>query len=145
MDPDGETVLIVRRLIPGPRDRVFAAWLDPTSLAEWMCPGPVGRAAADVDARVGGTFRIVMHHSGGSAEHSGEYLEIDRPSRLSFTWVSGATKHLPTIVTVEFLERDGGTELVLTHRRLPPEQIDDHRKGWTDIVQKLDDAISGRL
>jgi uncharacterized protein YndB with AHSA1/START domain len=86
-----------------------------------------------------------MHHSGGSAEHSGEYLEIDRPSRLSFTWMSRATKGLPTIVTVEFLERHDGTELVVTHRRLPPEQIDDHRKGWTDIVRKLDDATSRRL
>jgi hypothetical protein len=62
-----------------------------------------------------------------------------------FTWISKATNGLPTTVTVELLERDGGTELVLTHRRLPPEKIDDHRKGWTDIARKLDDVTSRRL
>lgn len=144
-DPGGDSVLIVRRLIPVPRDRVFAAWLDPVSLAQWMCPGDVGTATAEVDARVGGRFRIVMHHGRGGAEHSGEYLTIDRPSLLSFTWISEATRGLPSVVTVEFLERDGGTELVLTHRRLPPDRIGDHRKGWTDILRKLDDATSRRL
>ena len=144
-DPGGDSVLIVRRLIPVPRDRVFAAWLDPISLAQWMCPGDVGSATAEVDARVGGRFRIVMNHGRGSDEHAGEYLTIDRPSLLVFTWISKATNGLPTTVTVELLERDGGTELVLTHRRLPPEKIDDHRKGWTDIARKLDDVTSRRL
>jgi uncharacterized protein YndB with AHSA1/START domain len=144
-DPVGETVLVVRRLIPVPREQVFAAWLDPVSLMQWMCPGDVGSATAEVDPRVGGRFRIVMHHGRGGAEHAGEYLVIDRPSLLSFTWISEATDGVPTIVTVEFLERDGATELVLTHRRLPPGKIDDHRKGWTDIVRKLDDVTSRRL
>jgi uncharacterized protein YndB with AHSA1/START domain len=143
--PDGETVLVVRRTISVPREQVFAAWLDPLGLARWMCPGDAGTATADVDARVGGTFRIVMNHGGGSAEHTGEYLSIDPPSRLSFTWISDATNGLPTVVTVEFLERGGGTELVLTHRRLPPDRIDDHRDGWTGIVRKLDDFTSRRL
>jgi uncharacterized protein YndB with AHSA1/START domain len=145
IDPDDASVLIVRRIIPVPRAQVFAAWLDPASLAQWMCPGDIGSATAEVDGRVGGRFRIVMHHGRGSAEHSGEYLTIDRPSLLSFTWTSEATNGLPTLVTVEFLEQDGGTELVLTHRRLPPGKIDDHRKGWTDIVRKLGDVTVLRL
>jgi uncharacterized protein YndB with AHSA1/START domain len=32
-------MLVVRRLMPVPRERVFAAWLDPVSLAQWMRPG----------------------------------------------------------------------------------------------------------
>src|SRR2546422_8157951 len=35
-----------------------------------------------------------------------EYLAIERPSLLSFTWVSAYTDHRPTVVTVELLERD---------------------------------------
>jgi uncharacterized protein YndB with AHSA1/START domain len=135
-------VVIVRRTIPAPRERVFAAWLDAASLASWMCPGPVGSAAAEVDARVGGRFRIVMHHPSADADHWGEYVVIDPPSRLVFTWISAATDRTPTLVTVDFIERGGSTEVVLTHERLPPRQVDPHRKGWTDIVQKLGAAVA---
>jgi len=40
-------------------------------------------------------------------------------------------------VTIEFLERDRGTELILTHRRLPPMQVESHRRGWTDILRAI--------
>ncbi|MGE5276416.1 MAG: SRPBCC family protein, partial [Acidobacteriota bacterium] len=77
-------------------------------------------------------------------EHRGEYLAIEPPSRLSFTWVSAATDRLPTVVTVEFLERDGATEVVLTHRQLPEARRDAHRKGWTDILRKLGETLAAR-
>jgi len=137
-----DAVLVVRRVIAAPRERAFDAWLDPARLALFMCPGPVRSASADVDPRVGGAFRIVMRHPDGDADHWGEYLVIDRPSKLEFTWTSAATDRQPTIVTVEFIEREGGTEIVLTHRRLPPPQFDSHRKGWSDIVQKLGAAAA---
>jgi uncharacterized protein YndB with AHSA1/START domain len=132
----GET-LVVRRFIPVPRERVFAAWLDPASLAGWMRPGGATGATAEVDPRVGGKFRIVMRHGREEFEHTGEYLVIQPPARLSFTWISKATDHKPTEVTIEFLERPGGTEVVLTHRRLPSAQLESHRQGWTDILREL--------
>jgi uncharacterized protein YndB with AHSA1/START domain len=137
----GET-LVVRRLIPVPREQVFAAWLDPASLAQWMRPGRTTNATAEVDARVGGRFRIVMAQGGENFEHTGEYLIIDPPERLSFTWISRATDHKPTVVTIEFHERGTGTELVLTHRRLAPKAVEGHREGWTDIMRLLDEALT---
>ena len=133
----GET-LVVRRFIPVPRERVFQAWLDPTSLARWMRPGAATDAPAEVEPRVGGKFRIVMIEGPKQYEHTGEYLAIEPPKRLEFTWISQATDHRPTVVTIEFLERDRGTELVLTHRRLPPTQLESHRRGWSDILQLLE-------
>jgi len=136
-------VLVVRRLLPAPREDVFAAWLDPTSLARWMCPGRVERATAEVEPRVGGKFRIVMlRRQGAGAEHRGEYLAIDPPSLLSFTWISDATDLIPTVVTIELFERGAETELVLTHRRLPAASVESHRAGWTDIVRKLGEALT---
>ena len=137
----GET-LVVRRVFPAPRERVFAAWLDPKSLAQWMRPGGMTDATAEVDPKVGGRFRIVMIEGPKRYEHNGEYLVIEPPERLEFTWISEATDHRATVVTLEFLERDGGTELVLTHRRLPVSQVDSHRSGWTDIMKKLE-LLSG--
>jgi uncharacterized protein YndB with AHSA1/START domain len=122
---------------------VFAAWLDPVSLATWMRPGETTGAIVEVDPRVGGRFRILMQNAqGGGYEHQGEYLAIEPPSLLSFTWISAATDLRPTIVTVELHERDGGTELVLTHRRLPPERVEAHRQGWTDIVRLLETELA---
>ena len=137
-------VLVVRRQLAVPRERVFEAWLDSESLAHWMRPGNLTHATVTVDPRVGGGFRIVMEGrtDGGDYEHRGEYLAIEPPSLLSFTWISNATDHKPTVVTIEFHERGSGTELVLTHRRLPPTVVEDHRQGWTEIVRLLDETLT---
>lgn len=140
---DPGEVLVVRRVLPVERERVFAAWLDPVSLATWMRPGGATGAIVEVDPRVGGRFRILMEQAEGCGhEHQGEYLAIEPPSLLSFTWISAATDLRPTVVTVELHARDAGTELVLTHRRLPPERVDGHRRGWTDIVLLLERELA---
>jgi glutathione S-transferase len=139
---DAAPALVVRRLIAVPRTRVFEAWLDSESLALWMRPGDCGRATVTVDPRVGGGFRIVMDGpTHGAVEHHGEYLAIEPPSMLSFTWISRHTDDKPTVVTVEFFERGAGTELVLTHRRLPPSAVEAHRGGWTDILRLLEETL----
>jgi uncharacterized protein YndB with AHSA1/START domain len=136
-------VLVVRRHIAVPRERVFAAWLDSESLAHWMRPGDSTHSTVTVDARVGGGFRIVMHGpTHGAHEHRGEYLAIEPPSLLSFTWTSRSTDQQATVVTIEFHEQGMGTELVLTHRGLPSKAVEGHRKGWTDIVRSLDEALT---
>ena len=99
-------VLVVRRQIAVPREQVFEAWLDSISLAHWMRPGDCTRATVTVDPRVGGGFRIVMDGpTHGAVEHHGEYLAIEPPSLLSFTWISKPTEHKATVVTIEFHER----------------------------------------
>jgi uncharacterized protein YndB with AHSA1/START domain len=136
----GET-LVIRRVLAVPRERVFAAWLDPVSLARWMGTGE-GADVTALDPRVGGQFRVVMRHGGGRVEHWGEYLAIERPSFLSFTWVSANTEHRPTHVTVELLDQGDSTELILTHRRLPLRQVEPHRSGWTAILAALERTLS---
>jgi uncharacterized protein YndB with AHSA1/START domain len=132
-------VLVVRRQMAIPRERVFRAWLDSEGLARWMCPTGMTHATVTVDPRVGGSFRIVMEGPvHGTVEHTGQYLAIEPPSLHSFTWISKHTGHQPTVVTIEFLERGTGTELVLTHRGLPPQEVEGHRQGWTDIVRLLE-------
>jgi len=141
---DAEPVLVVRREMAVPRERVFEAWLDSESLAHWMRPGNFTHSTVTVDPRVGGGFRIVMEGrtDGGDYEHRGEYLAIEPPSLLSFTWISHATDYKPTVVTIEFHERGTGTELVLTHRRLAPKAIEAHRGGWTDALRLLEEALT---
>ena len=137
-------VLVVRRQLAVPRERVFEAWLDSGSLAQWMRPMGCTHATVTVDPRVGGGFRILMEGRGDGRgyDHRGEYLAIEPPSLLSFTWISAGTDHEPTVVTIEFHERGTGTELVLTHRRLAPKALEGHRDGWTDIMRLLEEALT---
>ena len=138
-----EPVLVVRREIAAPRERVFDAWLDSEAMAHWMRADTFDDSIVTVDPRVGGGFRVVMVPKNRErVEHWGEYLRIEPPSLLSFTWISKNTDRLPTAVTIEFHERDNGTELVLTHRGLPAKAINGHRQGWTEILESLEHRLS---
>jgi uncharacterized protein YndB with AHSA1/START domain len=135
--------LRIVRVLSASAEEVFDAWIDPESLAVWMCPGSVQRSVVEVDPRVGGRFRIVMQGPDCDLEHTGEYLVLDRPHRLVFTWISGATEGRSTTVSVELLPRGPGrTELTLTHEGLRDEATAaKHRSGWGDILDKLGAAL----
>lgn len=127
--------LRIRRLLPAPPSDVYSAWTDPESLRDWL--SPVGHAEAEVDLRVGGSFRIVMVGDGHRVEHTGEYLELTPPERLVFTWSSPYTGPEPSVVTVELRSHDTGTELLLTHERLPEGAADSHGRGWGAMLERL--------
>ena len=134
--------IVQRRLIGAPKASVFAAWSDAASMGQWMCPNAeMSGASVEIDFRVGGGFRIVMHGAEQDYEHSGEYLEIDEPHRLVFTWVSYfmAEADQSTRVTLELDEAgEGKTQLVLTHDQLPAgDTYDGHDSGWSEIVRLL--------
>lgn len=108
----------VRRRIAAPAHVLFEAWLNPESVAAWMLPFDTMRTEAQTDPVVGGSYRIVMHQPDGNVvEHVGKYLEINPPRRLVFTWASPATQHKDSLVTIEFIESDGATEMSLKDRK----------------------------
>jgi len=127
----------ISKIMPAPREEVFAAWLDAEGMRSWMCPGDIKKTDVEIDARVGGKFRIIMQGEEDKYEKFGEYVEIDPPSRLAFTWlfpdaVSGS------LVTIDFHDRGEETEMVLTHERLPSNEIAaQHEAGWSSIFEKL--------
>ena len=134
----------VRREIAATADELFDAWLDPQSLATWMRPGGITRSVATVDARVGGAYEILMHTASGVIRHTGTYVEIARPRRLVFTWASPGTYQTDSLVTVEFVLKPHSTEVVLTHERLPDDQVASHTGGWTDALVLLDKTLGRR-
>jgi len=71
----------------------------------------------------------------------GEYQEIIRPNRLVYTWGWEETgnNHYETRVTVEFLDRGGATEVVLTHELFPDADLaGKHNEGWTSCLNRLE-------
>lgn len=142
-DVQTELALTCERFIPAPADKLFDAWLDPEMLSKIMRPAPtVSVSEASADARVGGRFRVVMTANGKDMPHEGTFKTIDRPNRLAFTWESHASTEPDSTVTIDFVKEDGGTLVTLTHVRFPSEkERDDHQKGWTLILQALEEAV----
>jgi uncharacterized protein YndB with AHSA1/START domain len=125
----------VRRHLPASPAAVFRAWTDPERMTRWL--SPVGHAEATVDLRVGGTFIVVMVGEDRRIEHRGEYLEVDPPRRLAFTWQSEHTGPGRTVVTVTFAPSGDGTDLTLVHEGLSAEAAASHRGGWAAMTKRL--------
>jgi uncharacterized protein YndB with AHSA1/START domain len=130
--------VVIERLIPAPPRVVFDAWLDPQALQRFMCGGPgVTVSKAECDPRVGGRFLIVMKVGGQDISHRGEYLEIERPNRLVFTWLSPYAGD-GSRVTLQFAERrKGETMLTLEHAGLAESERSNHHTGWSHILTEL--------
>jgi len=76
----------------------------------------------------------------------GEFVEIDPPRRVVFTWGwEGNDAVPPGSSTVEvILTPDGeGTILRLVHRDLPEEQRAEHDGGWKHFLPRLATAAAG--
>lgn len=135
--------LTVTKIIAAGQRELFEAWLSPAALAAFIRPGPgVTVPTAEVDARVGGSFLIVMRVGDTDIEHRGEYREITPHERLVFTWLSGMTVPDST-VSIDFKALpDGRTEVALHHVGFPSgESRTNHEGGWAMIL----DALAGHL
>ena len=141
-----ETSLRLTRMIQADPTKVFEAWTDPKQLNLWSAPEPMD-VEAEVDLRVGGRYRILMKGTdGGVFTAVGEYREIDPPNRLSYTWKWEETgnDYYDTLVTVEFHDREGATEVVLIHDLFPDAEITGkHNEGWTSCLTRLEKVFAG--
>jgi uncharacterized protein YndB with AHSA1/START domain len=140
--PPPATTVRLERLLPAPVAEVFAAWTDPALMAKWLAP--IGHAEVEVDLRVGGQFRVTMIGDGVRLEHTGEYLVIDPPSRLSFTWRSPYTGGHASQVDLTLAARGQATLLILTHQGLPDETRSSHEGGWVRILERLAAMLADR-
>jgi uncharacterized protein YndB with AHSA1/START domain len=109
-----ETQVVITRTFDAPRELVFEAHTSCEHLARWWGPRKYEVADCEVDFRPGGTWRIV--HRAGDEEHEfrGEYRDIVRPERITWTfeWM-GLPGHI-SVDTVGFEERDGKTTVTTT-------------------------------
>lgn len=146
--------LRVTRLIKAPRDRVFAAWTAPEEIVKWFGPETCRVTAAEVDLREGGEyhFRVKARNSDtgetvGEMDLRGVYREVKPPGRLVYTWNWQGDAELEfgeTLVTVEFLDKEGFTEVQITHDRFPNGEVrDKHGYGWNGSLDKLEKRFAG--
>lgn len=134
-------VRVSRRYDAAP-ERVFDAWLDPAMARQFLFAADNGEMVrAEIDPRVGGAFAFVDRRDGEDVAHTGEYLEIERPSRLVFVYaVDGSDSDR---VSVDIVPLESGCELTLTHEMAPEwaEYEDRTAQGWTEILAGVAAAL----
>jgi uncharacterized protein YndB with AHSA1/START domain len=128
---------VVKRFA-APPEKVFDAWLDTKMIGTFMF-GPQLRdeqiVRLSLEARVGGKFSFAVRRQGNEIDHIGEYLEIDRPKRLVFTWgIKGDSQGAKVIIDIK--PHAAGCELTLTHELAP---------GWEDFAPRVEEAWNKML
>jgi len=138
------TTLRLERRLAASRERVFEAWTDPELLVRWFTPPGGSSYDPEVDLRTGGDWRVTMRRRPWpSYEASGTYLEVDPPARLVYTLTWKRAPFGPdSLVTVEFHEIDGETQVVLTQERLETARGRFfHGRGWRHSLDRLRELV----
>jgi uncharacterized protein YndB with AHSA1/START domain len=137
----GSFELRLRRVVPAPPVRVFAALTRPEDVARWWGPHLFTTPGIELDLRLGGRYRFTMQPPGGDRFHvSGEFLEIDPPAALAFTfrWDEPTPDDRETVVTLTLDVVGEATELSLRQGDFATEErLALHRGGWSDSLDKL--------
>lgn len=138
------TTLRIRRLLPGPIERVWQYLTVSDLRRRWL-------AAGEMDLTPGGTVELVWRNDeltdppgirpeGMSTEHrmTGEVLEVDAPRLLRYTWPGVGE------VTFELTEEGDKVLLTTTHRRIPDAGTGlGVSAGWHSHLDLLDARLSG--
>jgi uncharacterized protein YndB with AHSA1/START domain len=119
-------------------ETVFEFFTDPALMLRWH------GLEADLEARPGGIYRVVVN---SRSTILGEYVEVEPPTRVVFTWgFEGADGLLPagaSTVEVTLTPDGGGTLLRLVHRDLPEHARELHGQGWDHFLERLRLAAAG--
>ena len=118
--------LVLNRRFRAPPERVYAAFTQKALIQGWYGPETVTVPRCEIDARVGGKYRIEMHSPSGAVHIvTGEFRELDPPRKLVFTWgwLNGEGRNPETLVNVTLAPAEGGTELRLEQSGFASEEF----------------------
>ncbi len=139
-----KTSLRMTKTIRAKREKVFQAWTNPNFVKQWFAPGDKSVAMADVNAKVGGNYRIQMQDPDGTTYTTrGDYKEIIPNEKLVFSWGWEGPDRYESLVTILLNDSGEGTELTLIHERLAnTDSVEKHTQGWTGCLAKLAEKIA---
>jgi uncharacterized protein YndB with AHSA1/START domain len=144
--PSEELMLEMERVLPGPPAVVFSAFSEPDELARWWGPAGFTTPSLEFQARVGEGYRIQMQPPEGDAFYlTGEFREVDPPTRLAFTfvWEEPDDDDVETHVALSFRPSGESTEVALTQGPFKTEARRElHHDGWADSFDKLERLLS---
>ena len=146
-----EMRLQVRRVFSAPREKVYRAWIERQALEHWMCRDvPTHQVKyLELEVKTGGHYVMEVTDAATGEVYLGQgaFREVTPPQKLVFTWAwqkrqrdgSLAPLEAETQVTVEFTERGGLTEVLLTHEFIQTEKAAKATEaGWKGCFDMLE-------
>ncbi len=147
----GERTVTLTRVFDAPRELVWRAWTDPKHLGQWFGPRGFSSSLPELDVRVGGALRIVMHGpDGNDYPMKGVFREVKPLERLVFSniAINNDGNHLlegETTVTLEVQ----GSKTKLTVRSyakglvpLAPQMLAGMEAGWSQSLDKMAELVA---
>ncbi|AXI07768.1 ATPase [Oceanobacillus zhaokaii] len=133
------TLTMVRNIDVAPKN-VFDAWINPEIMRKWFFTLEGTNKVAYNSPQVGGTWEIVDHRDGKDYRAIGEYLEIDSPKKLVFTFKMPQFNDLEDTITVELKQLPQGSEMTFSQEIIVP-----HEENWTaaDIEKAVKEHHDG--
>lgn len=134
---------------------MWDAWTNPESLKQWKSPEGMTTPEVEVDLRIGGKYKVVMEghdmpdpSHNGKVTVAGEYLEIDKPNKLVYTWLwegLPAETHKTTVTILLKKLDENRTELTLIHAGFADDKMQqEHNTGWLSTLKKLEEFLQKR-
>lgn len=147
IEPTSDRELVLTRIIPARREKLYRAWTEPELLKQWFAPAPYTTPVAELDVRTGGASRIVMRDpEGNDLPNPGVFLEVVPNERIVLTdaftsaWEPSAKPFMTAIITFE--DVPGGTRYTARVRHGSAEDRKLHEEmgfheGWGQCADQL--------
>lgn len=134
------TTLQMTRQFEVPAERVFDAWLNPEMMRKWFFTLEGTNKVCTNDPRVGGSWEIVDHRGGQDYRAIGEYLEIEPPTKIAFTFEMPQFSDTVDTITVEIEPMGQSCEMRFTQNIVVP-----HEEQWneSDLAAALGEYHDG--
>jgi uncharacterized protein YndB with AHSA1/START domain len=135
----------VTRTINGPAHLVFEAFTNADIFRRWWVPKSLGMVllSCEVDARVGGSYRLVFDFSPEPMAFFGTYVEVTPHSRLS--WTNDESGEGGPLTTVTFEEKDGKTLVTVVDRFPSKDALDAAGTGASEAMGETFDQLDELL
>jgi uncharacterized protein YndB with AHSA1/START domain len=137
--------VVVTRTVNGPARLVFGAFTKAELFKRWWVPKSMGMTllSCEIDARVGGQYRLVFDHDPEPVAFFGTYVEVQPHSRLAWTNDEGGEGG--SVTTVTFEEKAGKTLVVVTERYPSKEALDAAGTGASEAMVETFDQLDELL
>lgn len=147
---DSDRQLHMTRRFEVAPDALFDAWTDPALTRQWLFTSPTSQNDTKLDLRVGGKWRIADIREGVTYVATGEYIEVERPSRLAFTFSMPQFSPGSDTITVEIAAEGAGCVMTFTQRGIdvakeiaatPEGEMSGSEHGWMLMFVGLKDLV----
>lgn len=139
----------LHRVLRAPAERVYRAFLDPAAMVKWLPPHGFTGEVHEMDARVGGAYRMSFTNFGTGKRESfgGRYLELAPYERIRYVDRfddPALAGEMP--ITITLRKVDCGTELEIVQEGIPPAiPVESCYLGWQESLAALAQLVEPEI